>query len=647
MRTKLVLLLSSALIAGCSARATDTAVNGRPAVQSEPAAASNPDKRQVFYGELHLHTGYSFDAWSLMGTKTTPDQAYKFARGETVTYMGKPVRRAWPLDFTAVTDHSENIGVMNQLDDPNSAFSHTSLGQQILKHPASAFYILKNAVDHHTPIPALNAKAAMKAAWDREIAAANGNYEPGKFTTFIAYEWSSMAQGRYNLHRNVIFRNDTAPAPFTSADSPRPEDLWTYLEKARARGFDVIAIPHNANVSGGLMFDWNNSDGRPIDEVYAQRRALNEPLTEITQNKGQSDTTPELSPTDEFANFEVFDRLLTQPEKKSAPHGSYVREAYGRGLIIQQRVGVNPFKMGVVGATDFHNGLTTSDENAFAGGPFGIDPNTTLPAGDKAKRALGLIPTPALIDEDAEAAGKPHSTEDPTIFGSGGLTGVWAEQNTRDSIFAALKRKETFATSGPRMRVRFFGGWDYASNLLGRPDWVHTAYADGTPMGGDMPARPAGAGAPTFVVQAVKAPDSGNLDRIQVIKVWLDGGDYKEKIFNIALSGDRKVDPHTGKAPPVGNTVDLKSATYANTIGAAELQTVWRDPEFDPAKPAVYYVRVLEIPTPRWTTILAAKRHLPLPKGRPATIQERAWSSPIWYTPVQRQAAARAPDKRG
>jgi hypothetical protein len=648
MRIRLALLLSTTLVAGCTARAMratgETAAARAPAA---PVARAAPDTRRAFFGELHLHTTYSFDAWSLMGTKTTPEQAYRFARGETVTYMGHPVKRAWPLDFAAVTDHAENMGVMNQLDDPNSDFAKTELGQKIAKDPASAFYILKSAVDHHTPVPGMNAKAAMRATWDRQMAAANGAYQPGRFTTFIAYEWSSMKEGRYNLHRNVIFRNDHAPAPFSSADSPRPEDLWTYLETARANGLDVIAIPHNANVSGGLMFDWNNSDGRPIDQVYAQRRALNEPLTEITQGKGQSDTVPEISGADEFANFEVFDRLLTQPTKKSAPHGSYVREAYGRGLIIQAKVGVNPFRMGVVGGTDFHNGLSTQDENAFAGGPFGIDPKTDLPSGEAAKRALGLVPTPALIDEDAEAAGKPHANEDLTIFGSGGLTGVWAESNTRDAIFAALKRKETFATSGPRMRVRFFAGWSYPSDLLARPDWVRTAYAAGTPMGGDLPSRPAGAGAPSFIVQAVKAPDSGNLDRIQVIKVWLDGENYREKIFDVALSGGRKVDPATGKAPPVGDTVDLATATYKNTIGAASLQTVWRDPQFDPSKPAIYYVRVLEIPTPRWTTILAAKRHLPRPKGRPAVIQERAWASPIWYTPApETVATGRTPKPR-
>ena len=636
------LLATTLFIAGCSAQA-DPIVKAKGTAHAATATAANDTAdRRVFFGELHLHTAYSFDAWSLMSVKTTPEQAYQFAQGQSVLVSGAHQRRAWPLDFAAVTDHAENMGVMNQLDDPKSAFSLTEIGKQIAKDPPSAFYILKNAVDKRTPVPGMNAKPAMASAWVREKSAANGAYKPGKFTTFIAYEWSSMNQGKYNLHRNVIFKGADAPLPFTSGDSPKPEDLWTYLEKNRAEGVEAIAIPHNGNVSGGLMYDWNNSDGRPIDEAYAQRRALNEPLTEIVQNKGQSETLPELSSSDEFANFEIFDHLLTHPEEKSKPHGSYIREAFGRGLVIQQKVGVNPFKYGVVGGADFHNGLQTSDENAFAGGPYGIDPKTTLPSREEAKHRLNLVPTPALIDEAAEATGAAHMNEDNTIFSSAGLTGVWAERNDRDSIFAALKRKETFATSGTRMRVRMFGGWGFGPATLAEPNWVAKAYAQGAPMGADMPSRPATAKAPSFIVQAMKAPDSGNLDRIQVVKVWLDGGDYKEKVFDVALSGGRKVDAKTGRAPAVGDTVDLKTGKYTNTIGAPVLQAVWRDPQFDAARAAVYYVRVLEIPTPRWTTLLAIKRHLPFAPGRAKTIQERAYGSPIWYTPAGGKMAQRA-----
>ena len=434
------------------------------------------------------------------------------------------------------------------------------------------------------------------------------------------------------MHRNVFFNADHAPLPFTSQQSQKPEDLWTDLEKTRASGVDAIAIPHNGNVSGGLMYDWNDSEGRPIDEAYAQRRMLNEPLTEISQNKGTSETTPQLSPSDEFANFEIFDHLITWPNIKGKQDGSYIRQAFGRGLVIQSKAGANPYKFGVVGASDIHNGLSTSKEDGFAGGPFGIDGKTMLPRGHEAKVQTGMIKVPALLDMDNINNHAPPSNEDTLMFSSGALTGVWAEENTRNSIFAALKRKETFATSGSRIRVRMFAGWDYDPGMIRTADWVGRAYAGGVPMGGDLPARPAHAGAPRFLLQAMKDPDGANLDRIQIIKIWLDGGAYKEKLFDVALSGGRHADAQ-GRVPLVGNTVDLKTGAVRNTIGAAAFTTAWTDPEFDPARPAVYYARVLEIPTARWSTLLAIKNHLSIPKGAPATIQERAWTSPVWFTP--------------
>jgi len=613
-------------------------------------SATPPAQRRAYFGEMHLHTTMSFDAWSF-GTRITPDQAYRFGRGETVMVPAEqvniqqhihathpvPAKRAWPLDFMAVTDHSENMGVFNQFDDPGNPLSKTPMAAQFHKDPHSAFYLVANALAKGGGKPpaaaaALHAKEAMHSAWEVEEKAANANYVPGKFTTFIAYEWTSMAEAKYNLHRNVFFNSDHAPQPFTSADSVRPEDLWSYLEKTRAWGVDAIAIPHNGNVSGGLMYDWNDSDGRPIDEKYAQRRAMNEPLTEIAQNKGQSDTLPELSPSDEFANFEVFDHLLTYPNIRSKPNGSYIRQAFGRGLVIESEVGANPYKYGVVGASDLHNGLSASSENSMASGPFAIDPRTMTPRGDAAKHALDILPTPALLDMDAVIDHQPPTMEKNLEFSSAGLTGVWAEENTRNSIFAALKRKETFATTGTRIRVRMFAGWGFGPDLIKSPDWVAKAYAGGVPMGSDLPVRPAGAGAPRFVLQAQKDPDGANLDRVQVIKIWLEGGDYKEKIFDVALSGGRRPDA-AGHVKPVGDTVDLKTAAYRNTIGAVTFTTTWKDPEFNPSKPAVYYARVLEIPTPRWSTLLAVKNHLPIPKGAPATLQERGWTSPIWFTP--------------
>lgn len=642
MTIRKILLTSSFFLAGMGMAFAQEA--STPAGQVYKSNVP-PSQRRVFFGELHMHTGMSFDAWGF-GTKILPDTAYKFARGETVTVpasqlgleqginSGGDVKatRAWPLDFMAVTDHSEAMGVLNQFDDPNNPLAKTPMGEQIIKNPKMSFYMVaKN--DRSAAVPQnLNAAQAIKNAWDLEVKAANENYEPGKFTTFVAYEWSSMAQGKYNLHRNVIFNSDHAPMPFSSTDSDKPEDLWSYLEKTRASGIDVIAIPHNGNVSGGLMYDWNDSSGRPISEEYAQRRAMNEPLTEIVQNKGQSDTVPELSPSDEFANFEIFDHLLTWPNVKSNANGSYIRQAYGRGLVIQASVGANPYKYGVVGGADIHNGLETTDENAMASGPWGIDPKTMLPRGEAAKRDLDIVKTPALLDMDAVVNHAPKTMERNLEFSSAGLTGVWAEENTRNSIFAALKRKETFATSGTRMRIRMFGGWAYDPAMMKSGDWVAKAYANGVPMGSDMPVRPNDANAPKIIVQASKDPDGANLDRIQIIKIWLDGKNYKEKVFDVALSGHRK-DDATGHAPAVGNTVDLKTGSYRNSIGAATLSVVWSDPEFDAKTPAVYYARALEIPTPRWSTLLAIKNKLPIPKDAPATIQERGWSSPIWYSP--------------
>jgi hypothetical protein len=515
------------------------------------------------------------------------------------------------------------VGTVVPLDDPNSEFSNSEAGKKILADPPLAHRLYVAERRGGAPVPEQMKDAGrMRDAWERTVKAANDFYAPGKFTTFIGYEWSALTDGK-NLHRNVIFNSARVPPPFDAGQSQRPEDLWTYLESARKQGTDVLAIPHNGNASGGLMFDWNTSDGRPIDEAYALRRAANEPLTEIVQIKGQSDTLPVLSPNDEFANFEIFDKLLGPAGTKGTPPGSYIRDAFGRGLVIQSRTGANPFKYGLVGSSDIHNALSTSNENASAGGQFGIDPDTMLPRGEFAKKALGM-------QKDSTSEAQRISVVERS---GGGLAGVWAEQNTRESIFAALKRKETFATSGTRIRVRMFAGWDFQSDLLQSKQWVTQAYARGVHMGADLPVRPANKRAPMFAIEAMKDPDGANLDRIQVIKVWLDGDKYSERIFDAAVSNSRKIDAVTRRAPPLASTVDLGTGTYQNSVGAPVLSVVWKDPEFDPKKPAVYYARVLEIATPRWSTLLAIKNQLPLSKDVPATIQERAWSSPIWFTP--------------
>lgn len=610
------------------------------ALKPAPIGKIAPPERRAFFGELHLHTLMSFDAWTF-GTKVTPDQAYKFARGETVmvpaaqvakeqglqpTGAYVPARRAWPLDFTAVTDHSEYLGAMTQLDDPNSAFSKSAVGKELSSGGQQAFFKAGAAVTGASSEAAPEMKAAAEAAngWEVEMKAANANYQPGKFTTFVAYEWTSSPGRGIHMHRNVIFNSDRTPNPFTAVDSNKPEDLWKYLESVRKRGIDVLAIPHNSNLSDGRDFDWNMSNGRPIDEAYAQSRAFNEPLVEIAQVKGYSETTPELSPNDEFANFEIMDRFY-KGETGPKQHGSYVREAYGRGLIVQAEVGANPFKMGVVGGSDIHNGLSVSDENSFAGRYNGLDRKTMLPAGAAARAALGM---------NAREAKRPNgqSENDPLQSSSAAITGVWAEENTRGSIFAALRRKETFATSGTRIRLRMFAGWNFDKMMIAKAGWVKQAYATGVPMGADLPTT-AGSTAPRFILQAMRDPDGANLDRVQIIKIWLDGKDYKEKVFDVALSDARRVDARTGTVAAVGNTVDLATGKYTNTIGAPVLTAVWQDPTFKAETPAVYYARALEIPTPRWTTLLAIANHLPIPAKAAATVQERAWSSPIWFTP--------------
>ena len=638
---------TSGAIAALLATSTVLAAQGEGgAGAGAPGAAAD---RRAYFGDLHLHTSYSFDAYILFGAKVTPEEAYRYAKGETVTYLGEQIHRSTPpLDFMAVTDHSENIGVFNTLEDPDSELSKSEIGRQVKREGVKSFWTIARLQTNGKPLPGVDTRKTAESAWQREIDAANRNYQPGKFTTFIAYEWTSMPDGQ-NLHRNVIFRGDSAPNPFTAVNSIKPEDLWAFLQNIRKQGFEALAIPHNSNASNGLMFDWVDSHGRPIDQAYAQLRADNEPLAEISQNKGASETHPALSPTDEFASFEFYDHLLISPQK-SKPGGSYVRDALGRGLEIATRTdGVNPYKYGVVGASDYHNGLSDSAENAYVGTVGAVDPTKKLPDIEAFQQRLAAVKLTTAAGGPKPAEGAPQPATDATPAdpnaslyenGSGNLTGVWAEQNTRESIYAGLRRKETFATSGTRLRLRFFGGWDYSPQLLARPDWVKTAYTSGVPMGSDLPAA-AKAPAPKFVLWAVKDPDGANIDRLQVIKVWLENGQHAEKIFDAALSNGRKVDAATGKAPPVGNTVDLQKANYTNTIGATELSAVWRDPEFDPAKPAVYYLRVLEIPTPRWTTILAVKRGTPLPSGVPASIQERGWSSPIWYTPKAVPGAGR------
>ncbi len=584
----------------------------------EPGRSSgkkNPLKN-VYFGEQHLHSYWSADAFAT-GSRQKPEDAYRWAMGETITLTTtkEKIKKSTPYDFVALTDHAEYLGVFPSFSDPKNPVSKTKAAQMFI-HPdpnnplAGANAVIKS-FKSGVPIPDFVGPQTIRDMWKAHVAFANKYNKPGKFTALIAYEWTSIPNSQ-NLHRNVFFRGDTGPdAPFTAFDSVDPEDLWTYLENQRTAGLDTFAIPHNGNVSNGLMYAPTNYRGDPIDERYAKRRALNEPLTEMIQTKGASETHPLLSPNDEFASFETqFKNLISTATPSKVKHG-YIRQALTDGLLHEQRLGTNPFKFGIVAGADVHSGISENEEWNWHGAHGGQD--------DTPKKRLDPKPN--------------SSGEQGYIVGSAGATAVWAEENTRAAIFDAMKRKETYGTSGPLIRLRFFGGWDYRKDIDKDKNFVKEAYANGVPMGGDLAAAPKGAKGPKFAIWALKDPESGNLDRIQVIKGWVELGVPQEKIYDVALSDDRKADPITGYVKPVGNTVNIKEATYTNDIGDSQLSVTWQDPDFDPKLPTVYYVRVLEIPTPRWSTYDAKKLGVEPPKGVPATIQERAWSSPIWYTP--------------
>ena len=579
------------------------------------AQQPNPE-RNAYFGETHIHTSWSFDAYTFGNLKAGPEDAYKFAMGEPIDHpAGYKIKITRPLDFMAVTDHAEYVGIAPLANDPNSDISKLPIAENLKvrsKEDIQRVYMfLGVSIIKNQPIPELTSPQLMGSVWKEIVSAADKYYRPGKFTTFVAYEWTSTPDNR-NMHRNVIFKDSKkVPGyPFSSMDSDHPEDLWNWMDTQRKAGNELLAISHNANLSDGIMFPLEvDSKNRPIDAAWAQERVNNEPLTEIHQLKGTSETHPSLSPNDEFADYELLNYLLGGVERNPKIHGSYIREAWQNGLAMQDGRGYNPYKMGVVGASDSHNTAAGYSQSDYFGG-HGL---------------LDATPQQRL-------SGKKESGLNMGLLSTAGLGGVWAEENTRESIFAAMQRKETFGTSGVRIKVRLFGGWDFRPDILNQKDWVKAGYAKGVPMGGDLPKK--AEKEPTFIVWAVKDPDDANLDRIQIIKGWTKSGQIFEKIYDVAWSGNRKPDSITGKVPAVGNTVDVKNASYTNTIGAVELKKVWRDPDFDPSLHAFYYVRVLQIPTPRWTTYDAKKLGVPPPNWVAATVQERAWTSPIWYAPT-------------
>jgi hypothetical protein len=590
-----------------------------PAAAQQASTVPTFADREVFFGTTHAHSSWSIDAFGLGNQQSGPEDGYRFARGEAVSHMGGPkVRLRQPLDFFCMTDHAEMMGTAPMLTRKGSPLYNTPVAKLVQAGKGTAaFTAIAGAIVAGKALPGFGSPKLSASVWQKVIENAEKFNEPGKFTTFVAYEWTSLP-GNANMHRNIIFRDTKVPkVPFTAFDSDRAEDLWSAMETWRGFGATVMAISHNGNASIGKMFSPLDSDGNFITKAYAQRRLANEPLHEAGQTKGVSMAHPQFSPNDEWSNFELWNYHLPTGAPIPAMRANYVREGWKMGLGLERVIGVNPFKMGVEGGSDSHSSINTFEEFNFAGNHAKQD--------DTAEKRRNGLP------------GQRLGVKGGNLFlNPGTLTGAWAESNTRGAIYDALARKETYATSGTRIRVRFFAGYDYPDDLLDRKDWVKTAYAGGVAMGGDLVPSAASGGAPKFVVWAMKSPHSGNLDRIQIIKLWTDGVIDHEKIHDVALSDGRAVDPRTGKAPPVGNSVDVATATYTNDIGDVQLKALWTDPDFDAGQNAVYYVRVLEIPTPRWSTYDAVKLKLPPSDKVPATIQERAWTSPIWYAPKRK-----------
>ena len=589
-----------------------------------------------FFGDTHNHTSNSGDAFAA-GTRLTPEDAYRVARGEEViSSTGVPIKLSRPLDFLVISDHAEGLGLMQEVYKGNPAFvSDPTLAewQAGMKAGGQKAADTQNAITKAQamgtlPSPIKDPQVVgpiMKSVWQQYTATAEKYNEPGRFTAMIGYEWTSVPGGN-NLHRNVLFRDGKAEAdqifPFSAWQSEDPEKLWAWMDAYEKKtGGRLLAIPHNGNLSNGRMFELTDFSGQPLTRDYAERRARWEMLQEIVQTKGNSETHPGLSPNDEFAGdmgvagWEYGNLTLTdKPLSREMMPTNYLRAGLMRGLEQQATLGVNPFKFGFVGSTDVHNSLTAIEEDNY----FGKMPHQE-PHPERWKHV------------SKEGFGKTRYT---WHYLSAGYAAVWATENTREALWDAMHRKEVYGTSGTRLTLRFFGGWDFAAADARNRNLAWAGYEKGVPMGGDLSKAPAGK-APSFLVAAIKDPMFGNLDRLQIIKGWVDkDGKAQERVYDVAWGdADRRQPGRDGKLPAVGNTVDLATATWTNTIGDPELATVWKDPDFDPAERAFYYARVIEIPTPRWTLYDVVRFGIQMSPEVPMTHQERGWSSPIWYTP--------------
>ena len=636
MKRYLSLAVSAIALAACSnpapessAPESDTAETQTDAQSTERTAGYNED-RNAYFGDLHIHTRSSFDAY-IFNVRRTADDAYRFARGDTITHpSGFDMTIAGgPLDFYTVTDHAEYLGILPAMNTPGTELSELPRAQDMFSTDpgriTAAFQGVGASVRSGEVIAEMHDTDVMDSVWMQNVAAADRHYVPGEFTTFAAYEYTSVAaneeQGSFaggNLHRNVFFKGDAPDRAFSTLDSTNPEDLWDWMDAKRAEGYESIAIPHNPNVSDGLMFRLQTYNGDPLDAAYAEQRMRNEPLVEVTQVKGTSETHPALSPNDEWADFEIYDRLLASYEV-SKTEGSYVREAYRNGLKLQEEQGFDPFRFGLVAASDSHVVGGAYAENDYWS-KVGIVDGTPM-----ARGSVPFFGTKSW-DEQPDNQIVQNAREWFSRWGASGLTGVWAEENTRESIFDAFRRKETFATTGPRMKVRFFAGFEYSDDMLSDSNLTRLAYDGGVPMGGDLVGNGT---APTFLAWAQRDPNMGALQRVQIIKVTSEG----EAVYDVACH-DGTPDPDTHRCTDNGAAVDMKTCTPTGD-GASELKALWQDPEFDPERRATYYVRVLENPSCRWSTWEAMRANVPPRPDVPQTIQERAYTSPIWYIPSE------------
>ena len=593
-----------------------------------PRAGRNFPNR-LLWGDTHLHTTYSPDAGFVGNVRLTPADAFSFARGDELeAHNGMRVRLNQPLDFLVVSDHASYLGLVPSIRNADSLLLSTEYGRRWYEMfqtgPKGAYDAALEAIGSIARGEELIRSDDIKrSVWDYITETADQYNDPGRFSAFIGYEWTSMPDGGNNLHRVVIFKGDASEArqivPFSAFDSQNPEDLWAFLAEYEKRsGGQVMAIAHNGNVSNGLMFSDKDFDGNPLTRVYAKTRIRWEPLYEVTQMKGDGETHPLLSPNDEFADYETWDKgnlLGTAPKEERMLKYEYARSALAIGLRLEAELGVNPFKFGLIGSTDAHTSLATAEEDNQWGKITLLEPSAHRFEHDIVRS--DTFPELSTVGWEQAASG---------------YAAVWAKENTREAIFEAMQRRETYATTGSRLTVRFFAGWDFVAEDASTRFPGDIGYAKGVPMGGDLTNGPDGA-APSFLVAAARDPYSGNLDRIQIVKGWLDAeAKIHEQVYDVAWAGDREPGAD-GKLAPIGSTVDVAKATWTNTIGAPELITVWTDPDFDPAERAFYYARVIEIPTPRWTAYDAAYFGVEMPDKVPMTTQERAYTSPIWYTP--------------